>query len=100
MQLPLAGLRDLVKVDYCVVGTGPAGITCALKLATASTRVLLLEAGDQHISAESQQLYEGEVVGDDYFPLEVMRLRFLGGTSNHWSGWCRPLDQIDLEGKG
>ena len=26
-----------------------------------------------------------------------MRLRYLGGTSNHWDGNCRPLDPIDFE---
>jgi choline dehydrogenase-like flavoprotein len=100
MQLPLAGLHDLGTVDYCVIGAGPAGITCALKLASARSRVLLIEAGGEEISAESQQIYEGNVTGDDYFPLDVTRLRFLGGASNHWSGWCRPLDRIDFEGKG
>jgi len=25
------------------------------------------------------------------------RLRFLGGATNHWQGWCRPLDAIDFE---
>src|SRR5215216_899709 len=100
MQLPLAGLHDLGTVDYRVIGAGPAGITCALKLASARSRVLLIEAGGEEISAESQQIYEGNVTGDDYFPLDVTRLRFLGGASNHWSGWCRPLDRIDFEGKG
>ena len=63
-------------------------------------RVLLLEGGDKDVSAESQEIYQGDVLGDPYFPLDVSRLRFLGGTSNHWGGWCRPLDKIDFEGKG
>jgi len=24
-------------------------------------------------------------------------LRYFGGTTNHWSGWCMPLDAIDFE---
>jgi choline dehydrogenase-like flavoprotein len=29
----------------------------------------------------------------------VLRLRFFGGTTNHWGGWCRPLDGIDFEAR-
>ena len=49
------------------------------------------------MSDESQSLYRGTNVGYDYFDLDVARLRFLGGTSNHWAGWCRPLDAYDFE---
>ncbi len=34
-----------------------------------------------------------------YLPLESSRLRYLGGSSNHWGGWCRPLDAIDFEAR-
>jgi choline dehydrogenase-like flavoprotein len=27
----------------------------------------------------------------------VARLRYFGGSTNHWEGWCRPLDEIDFE---
>ena len=32
-------------------------------------------------------------------PLDGGRLRFLGGSTNHWGGWCRPLDEIDFESR-
>ena len=35
-------------------------------------------------------------VGLDYYPLDVARLRYFGGTSNHWSGMCRGLDPYDF----
>ena len=44
-------------------------------------------------------LYEGTTSGQPYFPLDGARLRFLGGSSNHWGGWTRPLDPHDFEPK-
>lgn len=85
--------------EICIVGTGPAGITLAVALARAGRRVVLLEAGGEAVSTESQAVYRGTVVGDPYFPLESVRLRCLGGTSNHWAGWCRPLDAGDFAEK-
>jgi choline dehydrogenase-like flavoprotein len=41
-------------------------------------------------------LYSGENVGIDY-PLAASRLRFFGGSSNHWGGFTRPLDPIDFQ---
>jgi hypothetical protein len=75
--------------DVCVVGAGPAGITLARRLAGQGARVALMEGGGLEISAESQALYEGDIVGEEYFPLDITRLRYFGGTSNHWTGYCR-----------
>ena len=100
MEVPFDALATLEGVDFCIIGAGPAGITCARELAAKGRKVLLLEAGDRYWSQELQSLYEGEIVGDKYFDLDSCRLRYFGGTSNHWTGWCRPLDSIDFEGKG
>ena len=35
----------------------------------------------------------------EYFPLDAARLRYFGGTSGHWGGRCRPLDDADFEVK-
>lgn len=85
--------------DLCVIGAGPAGITLARRAAAQGLEVALLEAGGREITEESQAVYEGEVVGRDYWPLEVSRLRYLGGSSGHWGGWCRPLDAVDFQPK-
>ncbi len=74
-------------------------MTVALDLEATGKSILLLEGGEENYSAASQNLYKGTVVGDKYFPLDVSRLRFLGGTSNHWTGWCRTLDAEDFSGK-
>ena len=39
---------------------------------------------------------KGSVVGLAYEPLESARARYFGGTTNMWTGWCKPLDPIDL----
>jgi len=87
------------EFDLCVVGSGPAGVTLARRAAANGLSVALLEAGGDVLTVESQEVYEGEVVGQDYFPLETTRLRFLGGSSNHWAGWSRPLEALDFEAK-
>jgi choline dehydrogenase-like flavoprotein len=85
--------------DVCVVGAGPAGITLARKLGERGLSVGLFEAGGLEFTSESQALYEGTTSGQPYFPLDGARLRFLGGSSNHWGGWTRPLDPYDFEPK-
>ena len=42
-------------------------------------------------------MYAGSQSGLPYIALDAGRLRFLGGSTNHWGGWCRPLDAIDFE---
>lgn len=81
----------------CIIGTGPAGLAVALQLAHANIPVVMLEAGSDEVTAESQDFYRGEVKGDYYFDLDVTRIRLLGGCSNHWAGWCRVMDAHDFE---
>jgi choline dehydrogenase-like flavoprotein len=84
--------------DVCVIGAGVAGISLALNLSK-TLNVLLLEAGGFDNSVERISVYEGESVGQNYFDLRASRLRYFGGTSNHWGGDCRPLDELDFEKK-
>jgi choline dehydrogenase-like flavoprotein len=58
-----------------------------------------LEAGALESDPEVQSFYEGENVGIDYPLSAATRLRFFGGSSNHWGGYCRPLDPIDFEAR-
>jgi choline dehydrogenase-like flavoprotein len=82
--------------DVCICGAGPAGITLARTLAAKGKRVALMEAGGLASSVDSQAIYEGSTLGLSY-PLEFSRLRYFGGTSNHWDGQTRPLDPRDFE---
>lgn len=96
MIIDITQIDSSLRYDCCVIGTGPAGLTVAMGLAERGHHVLLLEAGEFEFSDRSQEIYRGEVIGDSYFELEHARLRYFGGTSAHWAGWCRALDEIDF----
>lgn len=85
--------------DLVIIGAGPAGITIADRLRSASLSICLLESGGIDPEIRTQRLYRGENVGHDYFALDSCRYRLFGGTSNRWGGWCRPLDPIDFEAR-
>ncbi|HEX3210200.1 MAG TPA: FAD-dependent oxidoreductase [Geminicoccaceae bacterium] len=87
----------LLEGDLCVVGAGAAGIAIALQFVGTGHRVLLVESGGLEIDGATQALYEGVNLGREYYELEACRLRFFGGTTNHWEGRCRPLDPLDFE---
>jgi choline dehydrogenase-like flavoprotein len=86
-----------LRAGVCVLGSGPAGMTTAVSLAAKGFDVVLVEAGGRHLTGQSQAQYAGEVVGDPYYDLSFARLRMFGGTSNHWGGYCIPLDRHDFE---
>lgn len=88
-----------IKTDVCVIGAGAAGITLAREFMGATFETCLVESGGLEWDFDTQMLYQGESVGVPYFPLEVARLRFFGGTTNHWGGACRPLEEEDLEAR-
>jgi choline dehydrogenase-like flavoprotein len=56
-----------------------------------------LEAGGLEFTDIAQETCTGSVIGDEYWELETTHLKYFGGTSNHWTGVCRPLDEIDFE---
>lgn len=90
---------DRNRYDLAIIGAGAAGITIAREFSDTSFRILLVESGDFEFDRETQNLYQGETEGnlpgsDDY--LRATRLRFFGGSTNHWNGWCRPLDPHDF----
>ncbi len=82
--------------DICVCGAGVAGITLAIQLSRKFS-VILLEGGGFQYSKDSQAIYKGKNSGLEYFDLDITRLRFFGGSSNHWGGRCRPLDDCDFK---
>lgn len=83
--------------DVCLIGAGAAGITLALALARAGRDVCLIESGGFELEDETQELHAGDVIGDAYPPLTSSRLRYLGGTTNHWGGACVPLEPFEFE---
>jgi choline dehydrogenase-like flavoprotein len=85
-----------IKTDICIVGAGAAGVTLALQLIDRRIDVCLLESGGFALELDSQALYDGQTDGRPYYPLGICRLRFFGGTTNHWGGRSRPFSDWDF----
>lgn len=88
---------QLLDFDVCIVGAGAAGISMSLSLADGPLRVALIEGGGDEFDSASQDIYAGEV--DGYYDLDITRLRYLGGSTNHWTNYCRRPDQSDLSAR-
>ena len=88
-----------ISSGVCVIGAGAAGITMALEFAGRGIKVAVLEGGGLRPDAATQSLYAGESHGLSHEPPEESRSRYLGGSTNCWGGWCRPLDAIDFEAR-
>ena len=85
-----------IDADVCIIGAGAAGITIATELKDSGMRIVLLESGGFQYEDETQSLYEGESTGLPYYSLTSCRLRYFGGTTGHWSGFCAPLERMDF----
>ncbi|HEX4027955.1 MAG TPA: GMC family oxidoreductase, partial [Rhizomicrobium sp.] len=85
--------------DLAIIGGGPAGISLALALANSKLNIMLLESGGLNFDPNIQNMYAGSETGLRYTALDAGRLRFLGGSTNHWGGWCRPMDEADFEAR-
>jgi choline dehydrogenase-like flavoprotein len=92
------GIADssVLDCDLCIVGTGAAGLTLVREFAHSRTQIIVLESGDFNLDPDTQGLYECETVNPRTPPLTESRLRFFGGTTNHWTGTSRPLDALDF----
>jgi choline dehydrogenase-like flavoprotein len=86
-----------INTDLCIVGAGAAGLTIAKELANTNIDICLLESGGLDYDQKTHSLYEGKNIGLDYWALHAARLRFFGGSTNHWGGICLPLDEDDFE---
>lgn len=90
--------QSILDTDIAVIGAGAAGITLARELAGTQFKIALIESGNFDLDDDTQALYDGES-GAVQYPLAESRLRYFGGTTNHWGGWCRPLMPIDFVGR-
>lgn len=87
-----------IETEVCIIGAGAAGITLAREFTNASFRVILLESGGAEPERATQDLYAGSDVGRPYDIFPVSRLRYFGGTTNHWGGvWCDMPSSLDFE---
>lgn len=84
--------------DICIIGGGAAGISLAVEFLGHEYSVLIVESGAFARDAETQALYEGDVVDETlHSPLHTYRQRRFGGSTTIWGGRCTPLDPIDFE---
>jgi choline dehydrogenase-like flavoprotein len=80
----------------CIVGAGAAGITLARHLIAQGHAVLILESGGLDFELPIQELAGGISTGLDYYDLDQVNLRMVGGTTPIWGGRCAELDPIDF----
>jgi choline dehydrogenase-like flavoprotein len=85
----------VLRADLCILGGGAAGITIAREFAGQGQSVLLVESGGFDFEERTQALYAGEI-SPGLYELDIARLRYFGGSTNHWGGVCRPLDADDF----
>jgi choline dehydrogenase-like flavoprotein len=93
--------QHVIDTDVCIIGGGAAGVTLARSLAPRTISICLLESGGFGLDPQTQSLYqgmsEGTLIGTSRGYLSRSRLRYFGGSTNHWTGFCRPLDDDDFE---
>jgi choline dehydrogenase-like flavoprotein len=90
---------ETLTADVCIVGGGAAGIAIAMGLLDQRQTVVILESGGSEPDEATQSLYQGTTTGRPYYELDACRLRYLGGSTNAWGGWCRPLDALDFDSR-
>ena len=83
--------------DVVIVGGGAAGLTLARALSGKGLSILVLEAGGEKRTQQSQDVYRGELADAEIHPhIERYRERAIGGTSRIWGGRLIPFDPIDF----
>jgi choline dehydrogenase-like flavoprotein len=90
--------EDVFDSDFCIIGSGPAGISIALELVKANKKVIIVSGGSKTEGSKNQDLYVGKIdPNSSHEPLEENRRRVFGGSSTVWGGRCIPFDKIDFE---
>ena len=88
---------SVIAADVCIVGAGAAGITIAREFIGTRFTVMLLESGGLTPEAETQKLYDSEVVGLPHNDVPEARARIFGGTTTLWGGQALRFDDIDFQ---
>ena len=91
----LSDLEDK-KFLVIIIGSGPAGISAALRLEKEKIKTLLIEAGDKDFQSNSIDFLKVNSIGDHKGDLSRNRLRQFGGTSGLWGGNCNPMNHSNF----
>ncbi|MEF8872034.1 MAG: GMC family oxidoreductase [Haloarculaceae archaeon] len=106
------------RVDVCIVGAGPAGALMAAELAGEGHEVVVLEAGPRFDDDSRTRRMERAIRpgidedvwdmggkrdaftsdGDRHYPLNVARVKGIGGSTLHWQGMVMRLHDADFAG--
>ncbi|MHC3380484.1 GMC family oxidoreductase [Haloarcula sp. H-GB5] len=106
------------RADVCVVGAGPAGALIASRLASDGQEVVVLEAGPRFDRSKREQQMEAAIrpgdhgsvwemggdrdafsaSGERYYPLNISRVKGVGGSTLHWQGMVMRLHPSDFDG--
>jgi hypothetical protein len=89
--------RGTLSYDVCIVGGGVSGLVIANELAETGMKIALVESGGKEYHQQSQDLYNANKVDFPFPNTSYTRLRFLGGSSNHWQNNTSPLSPLDFK---
>jgi choline dehydrogenase-like flavoprotein len=89
--------KGTFNFDICIVGGGASGIVIANELAETGLKVALVESGGEQYHQATQDLYKANNIDFPFPDTSYTRLRFLGGSSNHWQNNTSPLSPLDFE---
>jgi choline dehydrogenase-like flavoprotein len=88
---------SVLRSTVCIIGGGAAGLAMALEFERRGIDTIVLESGGFGPDEQTMDLYRGENAGLPYEFGDDYRSRFLGGCSNCWGGWSRPMDPEDFQ---
>src|SRR4029453_7316930 len=88
---------EAVTADIAIVGSGAAGQAAARRLLARGCSVVLIESGGLDHDEATADFNRGEIVGQEYHPLDHSRLRFFGGPTAIWGGRVAEFDALDFE---
>ena len=106
------------RADVCVIGAGPAGALVVSQLASDGQKIVVLEAGPRFDRSNREQQMEQAIrpgdhgsvwemggdrdafsaSGERYYPLNVSRVKGVGGSTLHWQGMVMRLHPSDFDG--
>ncbi len=95
-------LNNLKDIDdnffsVIIIGSGPAGISTALKLEEFNIKTLIIEAGNLEMNIESENFLKGNILADEFNDISTTRARMFGGTSNLWGGHCNKFEKNQFD---
>lgn len=91
----------IFEADLCIIGSGAAGISLAREFLHTHVSVVVLEGGGRKWEAETQKLYDSEVIGLQHKGIHEGRARMFGGTTTLWAGQhCRLMSWIFARAPG